>query len=191
MLVAAITELSIANDANVPDVQNVIGTGAITGLMFAVGVDRYNQLSEHYQRMYQDSTKHELCNALDVEEPEFDLADIAKSSDTLHMFVSERLTIDEFIAREAENAPDVVIVAGEFLNEVDDWERQILSHCPKTNYPDRIEIVTRVVQQAMSDGMTVVTFNAAHDGFPPILLAVAAGRSTWLHTAYTDRTVMF
>lgn len=190
MLVAAITEVSIANEDNVPYLQSVLGTGAVTGLMFKVGQDRYHELSSHYNRMHQDRP-NEIANARDVEEPEFDLQDIAHSNDALHMFVSERLAVDDFIKREAAGAPDVIVVAGNFLTEVADWERQICSHCPHTYYPDRIEIVTRVLQQALSDGMLVITYNEARDGFPPILLAVAEGSSRWLHDVYKTKQIVF
>ena len=190
MIVAALTDLSIDDDTSAVRIQTALYVGAVTGLMFTLGEERYVQITQHYRRMHQDN-EYEICNARLVEEPEFDLSALADCKDPIHLFVSERLVIDDFIKREAAGAPDVLVAAGDFLNEVDDWERHIFRTCPITDTPDRIEITTRVIQQAMSDGLLSITFNEAKDGYPPILIVVAEGTSGWLQSTYNTKFVAF
>lgn len=170
MLVAAITEHSYTTSDDV--VLTALSTGALTGLIVGVGKERADGLINHYQSMHQDQEYH-ICAAHDADaEPEFDLHRIAHCKDPLHMLVGERLVADDFMARACSRAPDVIVAVGDFLLDVDDWERQLCMPIERSTFPSRVEIVTRVVGMLTDTCARSISFHPRREHVPPMLVVI-------------------
>lgn len=184
MIIAVITEHSYTNE----DMQNVIhaamSTGTLTGLLIGVGEERAHALVRHYQTMHQDQEYH-ICGAhADVDEPEFDLHRISHCKDPLHMIVGERLVVDDYITRAAARSPDVIVAVGDFLSDVDDWERQLCMPLHRSTFPDRIEVVTRVVGMLTDTCARTISFTQESDGYPPMLIVITVPENKAMRDVY-------
>lgn len=184
MIVAVITEHSYDNE----DMQHVIltamSTGTFTGLLIGVGEERAHALVHHYQTMHQDQEYHICCAHADVAEPEFELHRISHCKDPLHMIVGERLVVDDYIARTAARAPDVIVAVGDFLSEVDDWERQLCMPIHRSTFPDRIEVVTRVVGMLTDTCARSISFSEKSEDHPPMLIVITVPENKAMRDVY-------
>lgn len=170
MIVAVISTYTVADDPLPANIGVPLATGSYLSLLVALGQEEGERLALHYDKLL-GAREQNVCSGKDVAEPEFHLHDIVGISDPLYLFASERLVCDDYIARKCANAPDVLILCGDFVDEVADWEAEAFASTRDVGTPLRlIDVAARAVYAACSGQYSIAKVPASDCSGPMVIV---------------------
>ncbi len=186
MIVAVISTHTVDEDPMPTNIAVPLTTGPYLALLTALGLEDGERLAKQYAM--QDSDQH-VCSGNDTPEPEFHLHDIAGITDPLYLFASKRLAMDEYVTRKCKNAPDVLILCGKFVDEVEDWDTEAFCPSRKSGEPLRlIDVAARAVYAACNAQYSI-TRSPATDVSDPMVIVRTYANNPWFRRLYVGREV--